>query len=74
MNKNTSTNDKNMEFKVGDYITYFSDRNLYNGTILDIDTKKKRVKIVICISCKKAEEPIFEEIEDVELSKINKRF
>lgn len=63
--------EKQKSFKKGDYIVYFYEKQPYNGTILEIAQNK--AKIEICISCKKSEEPLFEELE-VDFSKITKRF
>lgn len=60
------------KLRVGDYITYFFEKQIYNGKILDIH--KGKAKIEICISWKKAEEPLFEEIEDVMLSELQRRY
>ena len=65
----TQTN-KN-DIKVGDYIIYHYEQEECYGTVLEV--KKDKARIEICISMKKSEEPLFEELE-VSIEKLAKRF
>ena len=61
---------RNDDFRNGDFIIYPSEKQLYNGRIIDIVGEK--AKIEICVCAKNIEDPIIEVLE-VNLTEIRKK-